>query len=407
MKPVLALSGGLPTTGRPPPPWPQRGPQTSQALVRAHDKGAWWQDGSSPAELLEDWLRQTYRRPALAVSSGTVALEIAVRALGLGPGDEVLVPATTFIATATAVTRAGAEPVPVDIDQATLTIDVDDAEAALTPATRAIVAVHLAGQPADLTSVATLAERHGLLTIEDSAQAVGASWEGRRVATVGHAAILSFQAAKLLPGGEGGALLLRDADHAREAAVNANNGRPRGSGTYDHEIVGTHARITVWAAALVLAHTDGYERLWLARTHGHTRLGELLAAANLAHMLMPTHPAVTRHDHYAVPLRLPGTLIAAGVDAVTFATALNAEGIPAKPIFPPWQRTPAYRESAGSLRDTPKAAFAARSVVALPHQMLLAPAACADVAAALVKITRDGVPELLAWQKRCLAEVAS
>jgi 3-amino-5-hydroxybenzoate synthase len=106
-----------------------------------------------------------------------------------------------------------------------------------------------------------------------------------------------------------------------------------------------------------------------------------------------------------VPLRLPGELTAAGVDATAFAAALTAEGIPAKPIFPPWQRTPAYR--AAGLRDTPEAAFAARSVVALPHQMLLEPAACADAAAALEKITRDGVPELLAWQERRLAGVAS
>lgn len=407
MNPILALAGGPPTTDRSPPPWPQRDTQTRQALVSAHDNRSWWQDGSSPAELLEDWLRETYRRPALAVGSGTAGLELAVRTLGLGPGDEVLVPATTFIATATAVTRAGAVPVPVDIDRASLTIDIGDAEAALTPATRAIVAVHLAGQPADLTSVAALAQQHRLLVIEDSAQAVGASWDGKRVATVGDAAVLSFQAAKLLPGGEGGALLLRDAHHGREAAVEANNGRPRGSGTYDHAVVGTHARITVWAAALVLAHTDGYERLWLARTHGHTRLGELLAAANLEHMLMPAHPAVTRHDHYAVLLRLPDTLTTAGVGATAFAAALAAEGIPAKPIFPPWQQTPAYQQSAGRLRDTPEAVFAARSVVTLPHQMLLEPAACADVAAALGKITREGVPELLAWQKCRLAEVAS
>jgi len=394
----LALRGGPRTRSEPFPAWPPASARTRDALTAAHDQRCWWQDGNSAAEDLEAWLRAEFGRPAIATSSGTTALELALRALGIGPGDEVLVPATTFISTATAVTRAGAAPVPVDVCPGTLTLDVDHADTAVTRRTRAVICVHLAGHPADLPAVAAFASRHGLAVIEDSAQAVTAAWDHARVGTAGDAAILSFHAAKLLPGGEGGAILLREAAAARRAELLANCGRPRGSGSYAHEVIGTNARISVFAAALVRAQTGALGQLQQLREGRRAQLAAALAGAGHGGLLIGPHPRVTRHDYYAVLLRAPAALAERGVHAAALAAALTAEGIPAKALFSPWQTTPAYIDDPRcGVIATPSAEHAAATVVALPHPLLLDPHVAEDTAAALAKVTA-GADDLLTWQ---------
>jgi 3-amino-5-hydroxybenzoate synthase len=394
----LALRGGPRSRTTPFPPWPPASPATRQALITAHDQRRWWQDGSSAAEDLEAWLGGEFSRPAITTCSGTTALEIALRALGIGPGDEVLVPAATFISTASAVTQAGAAPVPVDVRPQTLTLDTDHAASAVNGRTRAVISVHLAGHPADPPGVAAFARRHDLAVIEDSAQAVTASWDGTRVASTADAAILSFQQAKLLPGGDGGALLVRDAAAARRAEMIANCGRPRGSGSYDHQLIGTNARISVFAAALVLAQAPALERMWQLRDRRRAQLAAALAQAGHDSLLIGPHPRVTRHDHYAVLMRTPDVLTERGIHATTLAAALTAEGIPAKALFPPWQATPAYAASprCAAIR-TPHAEHAAATVIALPHPLLLDPHVADDTTTALTKVT--ACPgDLLAWQ---------
>jgi 3-amino-5-hydroxybenzoate synthase len=194
-----------PARSRPFPPWPRPPRGLSERFDDILLSGHWWQSGGGAAEELEAWLCAEHGAvAAVAVANGTTALEVGLRALDIGPGDEVLVPATTFFSTASAVTIVGARPVPVDVDPTTWCVDVGQAAAAVTPRTRAIVAVHLAGQPADLTRARDLCDRNSLALIEDSAQATTACWDGARVGTVGDLATMSFQAGKLLPGGDGG-----------------------------------------------------------------------------------------------------------------------------------------------------------------------------------------------------------
>ncbi|MEV7869592.1 DegT/DnrJ/EryC1/StrS family aminotransferase [Streptomyces sp. NPDC088124] len=395
----LALLGGPPTRTRPFAPWPSVNTATRKALIAAHDSGMWWQNGDSTAEELEVWLEAEFGRRVIAVSSGTAALELALASLGIGHGDEVLVPACTFVSSAAAVSARGALPIPVDIDPATFTLDTGIAEAAITSRTRAIIPVHLAGHPADLTAITALARRHHLAVIEDAAQAVAASWDGTRVGTATDATVLSFQAAKLLPGGDGGALLLRDEQTARRAERLANCGRPRGSSAYDHELLGTNARISVFTAALVLAHTRTYEHMWRARDGQWHALAQALVDRGHGGLLTQPHPKATRHDHYAVLLRLPVSLTERGVRASTVAAALTAEGIPARTLFPPWQSTPAYRdEPQVSVVPTSRAFEAAATTVTLPHQLLLDPYFPAQTASALSKII-VAVDDLIAWQQ--------
>ncbi|HWW75339.1 MAG TPA: DegT/DnrJ/EryC1/StrS family aminotransferase, partial [Pyrinomonadaceae bacterium] len=175
-------------------------------------------------------------RECVGVSNGTAAIQLALQACGVGAGDEVVVPANTFFATAEAVSTAGATPVFVDCDPTTYNIDAGKIEAAVTPRTRAVIPVHLYGQPADLDAVFEVAERHGLVVIEDAAQAHGARYKGERVGARGRAGCFSFYPGKNLGAyGEGGAVVTDDAGVARRVRMLRDHGSEQ---KYRHEIIG-------------------------------------------------------------------------------------------------------------------------------------------------------------------------
>jgi dTDP-4-amino-4,6-dideoxygalactose transaminase len=163
------------------------------------------------------------------VSSCTAALTLAMQALGVGPGDEVLVPAMTFVASANAVEHAGAMPVLVDCVPGTGLIDLDAAEAAITPNTRAIMPVHIAGRPVDMERLAAIRDRHGLLVIEDAAHALGAEWRGRRIGAFGNLTAFSFYVTKNVTTIEGGALITEDVEIATEVERLALHGLSLGA----------------------------------------------------------------------------------------------------------------------------------------------------------------------------------
>ena len=180
-------------------------------------------------------------RFCVGVSSGTAAIQLAVTACGIGAGDEVIVPANTFFATAEAVSTAGATPVFVDADAVSYTIDVNRIEAAITPRTRAIIPVHLYGQPADLDPIFEIAARHNLAVIEDAAQAHGTLYKGRRVGACGRANCFSFYPGKNLGAyGEGGAVVTDDVEVARRVRLLRDHGSEQ---KYRHEIIGYNFRL--------------------------------------------------------------------------------------------------------------------------------------------------------------------
>src|SRR5512140_3282646 len=186
---------------------------------------------------------------AVGVASGTDALILAWRALGIGAGDEVIVPALTFLASASSVMLAGATPIFADVDPETLNLDPASAEAAITPRTAAILAVHLYGQSADVTALKKIADAHGLVLIEDCAQAIGATWEGRPVGSTGLAGTTSFYPSKNLGApGEGGMVWTNDADLAARLRRLRNHGEGR---RYEHVELGTNSRLTAIAGAVL------------------------------------------------------------------------------------------------------------------------------------------------------------
>jgi dTDP-4-amino-4,6-dideoxygalactose transaminase len=190
-------------------------------------------------------------RYGVAVTSGTTALELALRAAQIGPGCEVIVPPYTFIATANAPLMVGAIPVFADIDPDTYCLAPEAVEAAITPFTRAIICVHIGGSPCDMDALCALAEERNLVLIEDCAQAHGAEWRGRKVGAIGRLGAFSFQSSKNVCAGEGGVLLTNDAELAARAWSIANVGRVPEGAWYDHRVLGANLRLTEFQAALI------------------------------------------------------------------------------------------------------------------------------------------------------------
>lgn len=227
---------------------PLIGPEEEQAVLAVLRSGQLAQ-GARVAEFEEAFARYIGVRQAIAVSSGTAALIVALRAHGIGPGDEVLVPTFTFAATANAVLLVGAQPVLVDITNDDFSIDSARVEAAITSRTRAIIPVHLFGHPCDMASLTEISRRHELVLIEDASQAVGASWEGGKVGSFG-TGCFSFYATKSMTTGEGGMLVTDDEDVARRARLLRNQGEGE---RYRTDLLGANYRMTELAAALGLA----------------------------------------------------------------------------------------------------------------------------------------------------------
>ncbi len=198
---------------------------------------------------------------ALGVANGTDALHLVLRAMGIGRGDEVITAPNTFIATAAAIEATGARPVFVDIDPETYTIDPALIEPAITERTRAIIPVHLYGQPADMQPIMDIASRHDLRVIEDAAQAHGADYNGQRIGSIGHAACFSFYPGKNLGAyGDGGAITTNDSDLVRRLSQLRDHGRIT---KYEHGIVGYNSRLDTLQAAVLsvkLRHLDDWNR---------------------------------------------------------------------------------------------------------------------------------------------------
>jgi len=228
------------------------------------------------------------QKHAIAVANGTLALELALRALGIGPGDEVIVPARSFVASASCVVTIGATPIFADVDADSQTVNASTIAAAITPRTRAIIVVHLAGWPAPMDEIMTLAEALGLAVVEDCAQAHGARWNGRPAGSFGDVAAFSFCTDKIIStGGEGGLLLVRDTGVWERAWAFKDHGKspprgpvPPGNGQFRwlHGSVGSNYRMTEMQAGIGLLQLGKLDR-WVAdRNRNATILNHQLAA---------------------------------------------------------------------------------------------------------------------------------
>jgi dTDP-4-amino-4,6-dideoxygalactose transaminase len=297
----------------------------------------------------------TGARFCVGVNSGTAAIQLAVMACGLASGDEVVIPANTFFATAEAISTAGATPVFVDAESASYNIDASKIEAAITKHTRAIMPVHLYGQAADLDPIFEIAARRNLLVIEDAAQAHGSLYKGSRVGALGRAGCFSFYPGKNLGAyGEGGAVVTNDAELARRVRLLRDHGSER---KYHHEIIGYNFRLEGIQGAILkvkLGHLDKWNEL---RRRAAARYGELLPESDL--LVLPREMPYARHIYHLYVVR--------SETRARLQQSLSESGVQTGIHYPvPVHLQPAYSFLGHKPGDFPEAERQANEVLSLP-----------------------------------------
>ncbi len=322
---VLAINGGEKRCNVVWPTWPMWDDHERQGLLAVLESGKWWY-GDRVKEFEEKFAAFQSALYGVTATSGTTALETALVALGIGNGDEVIVPPYTFVATASAVLRVGAIPIFADIQPHTLCIDPDDVARKITARTKAIIPVHLAGYVADLDRLGEIAAAHHLALIEDACHSWGSQWKGKGTGAIGACGVFSFQASKNITSAEGGIILTDNEQLADDCRSFTNVGRRKGGAWYQHFNAGSNLRLTEFQAALLLAQLTRLEAHTLTRqtnadiiTQGLRGLPGIIPIEN--------DSRITRRGYHLYTIRLD--LDALGITRDRFVDALTAEGVPA------------------------------------------------------------------------------
>ena len=394
----LAIEGGRPVRARPFAPWPHFEEDEVAAAVTTLRSGRvnYW-TGEEGRRFEQDFARFVGCAHGIALTNGTVALELALLALGIGPGDEVIVTCRTFIASASCIVRVGATPVMADVDAASQNVTAETLRAALTPRTKAVIAVHLAGWPCDMDPILAFARTNGLKVIEDCAQAHGATYHGAPVGSLGDVAAFSFCQDKILTtGGEGGLVATNDPelyermwrfkDHGKNRRAMAANAPSRGF-RWVHDDFGTNWRLSEVQAAIgriALEKLPG----WLERRRRHAAI--LTAGLAKLPALRVTRPGPGfGHAYYKYYAFVRPERLQPGWDRNRVMAAIAAEGVPClvgscseiylERAFPPAWRPPERLPVARALGET--------ALMFLVHPTL-DEAAMHDAVAAATKVLR-------------------
>ena len=302
---------------------------------------------------------------ALAVSNGTVALQLALDALGIGPGDEVILPDLTFAATINAVIHRGATPVIADIDPLTWNISMEEIERLTGPATKCIMPVHLYGLPANMEEIMAFAERHRLLVIEDAAEAMGSAIKGKRAGSFGDAATFSFFGNKTITTGEGGMVLFKDNTTYEKARVLRDHGMSK-SKRYWHDHVGYNFRMTNLQAAIGVAQMERIEEIVAQKV----QLGEwyMEALKGQESLQLPY-----KNEQYLNTYWLM-TVLVTGADATLrdgLLKKLLINGVEGRPCFYPLHAMPVYQQYIKAGQQFPVASRVSQEGISLPSSLLI------------------------------------
>ena len=379
-----AIIGGSPVRTTDYPSWPIWDDHERTNLLETLDAGGWWQgNGNKAATFAAEFAAYHGATYGMALTNGTHTLEAALAACDVGDGDEVIVPGMTFIASASAALAVNATPVLVDIDPDTLCIDPAAAEAAITPRTKAIVAVHVAGAACDLDALTDLCARRGLRLIEDCAHAHGTFWRGRGVGSWGDFGSFSMQRSKLMTAGEGGVLICNDEQLRDRAWAYADCGRVKGEWFYHHATYGSNLRMTEWQGAVLLGQLQRFAEQNRVRNDNAVALNAALD--EIPGIRAPRRdPRMDSQGNYCFVFHYDASQFA-GLPLRRFEAALAAEGIPMGVSYPSLTDlavfrnrnfAPRLREHAPtidySIQHLPRAEHAAASTVWLQHRLLLA-----------------------------------
>ncbi|MEM4489186.1 MAG: DegT/DnrJ/EryC1/StrS family aminotransferase [Desulfurococcaceae archaeon] len=301
---------------------------------------------------------------AIAVANGTLALDTALKAIGIKPGDEVITTAFTFIATANAILYQGARPVFADIDPKTYNLDPNDVLEKITNKTKAIIVVHLYGQPADMKAFKEIAEDHKLILVEDCAQAHGAEFEGIKVGSLGHVGVFSFYPTKNMTTGEGGIITTNDDEVARKSRLIRDHGQAR---KYVHEELGYNYRMTNIAAAIGRAQLKKLDILNEKRIQNATYLTKNLA--NVRGIITPYVDSLVKHVYNQYVIRVENDF---PLSRDELATRLEEKGVAVAVHYPlPVHQQPLYKRLGYPQHICPNAIIASRKVLSLPVHPLL------------------------------------
>jgi dTDP-4-amino-4,6-dideoxygalactose transaminase len=369
----LAIEGGSPLRETPFAPWPSYPEDEIQAAVRvlASGKVNYW-TGEEARQFEREYAAHVGCAHAVALANGTVALELALQVLDIGPGDEVVVPSRTFIATASCAVMRGARPVVADVDATSQDVTADTIRAVLSPRTKAMIPVHLAGWPCDMDPIMALARERGLKVIEDCAQAHGALYKGRPVGSIGDIGAFSFCQDKIITtAGEGGMLVMNDRtlwskawafkDHGKSYDAIYNRPAPKpGLFNWIHESFGTNGRMTELQAAIGRVQLRKLPQSLRARQRNAAILTEAISRVPGLRVTPP--PEDIGHAYYKYYVFVRPDALRAGWTRDRIVEAVNAEGVPCavgscseiylEKAFPEPMRPPARFETSRVLGET-------------------------------------------------------
>lgn len=387
---TLALFGGDAVRKLPFPSWPVFDKSEEQSLLEVLRSGKWWRysmgeateaiaNGSDPrskvAEFQEQFAQAHNARFGIACSTGMAALQVALRALGVDHGDEVIVPAYTFIATATAPMAIGATPVFCDVEYDTFNLSPESFEKAITPRTRAVIPVHFAGSAADMERIMRMAGKYNIAVVEDAAHAHGARWKGAGCGSIGDAGAFSFQFSKNMTAGEGGVITTNSRSVAELCESYIWVGRKAGRPWYEHHRLGWNYRLTEFQGALLieqLKRLDGQNAA--RRTAGFYLNQQLSEIPGIRPLHIPDYAAECAFHIYIMRFDAESF----GISREDFVAALTAEGIPCSTGYSfPLYRNPMFADDtsghdySGYTAICPSSERACREAVWLEHRLLL------------------------------------
>jgi len=337
--------------------------------------------GSEVAAFEEEFATYCQAQYGIGVNTGTSALHLALLAAGIGPGDEVITVPFTFVATVAAIYYTGATPVFVDINPRTFTIDVNAIEGAITERTKAILPVHLYGQPADMDPILEIAKRHGLIVIEDAAQAHGAEYKGKRVGSLGDMGCFSFYPGKNLGAyGEGGMVVTSNAEYTRTIRMLRDWGAEQ---KYHHVLKGYNFRLEGIQGAVLRVKLRHLEKWTEARRAAAAHYDELLAGSGVQ---TPEAMPYARHVYHVYAIRTQ--------QRSEWQQVLQAQGIQTGIHYPiPVHLLPAYADLGYSKGDFPHSEQAANEVLSLPMFAELSRAQCQEVCEAVTLLADQDAVE--------------
>jgi dTDP-4-amino-4,6-dideoxygalactose transaminase len=391
----LAINGGTPVRTTPFLRWPLTDERDQERLLTVLKSGQWSSDGPMEREFEQRFARRHDADVGTSVSNGTISLLLCLRALDIKPGDEVIVPALTWIATATSVLEANGVPVFADVDPKTLCLDAAAVEAAITPRTVAVIPVHLYSAMADMAALSRICEARGLALIEDCAHAHGAAFGGKGAGSFGAFGSFSFQSSKVMTAGEGGLITSAAGELSNKIYSHKNCGRVvEGRGKV---VLGGNHRLSEWQQAILLGQLDRLDEQRAHRDQSIAALTRLLSEVPGVEA-QASPPGVTSRPHYRLVLHYDKAKTN-GLPIGNFVEAVRAEGVPLERTYGVVYDHPAYLPEATSWysqrvqkkRCTVAEEAAAEKVCTVPHQILLGSQKdLEDVATAIQKVVQNG-----------------